>query len=62
MGRIADPASLPQLQKLAENYLEFTTQRTLWEACAAARTSTGSNNGARGQRSGAAAERHPGLV
>jgi len=37
LGRIADPATLGQLEKLAADYPEFTTQRTLWEACAACR-------------------------
>ncbi len=37
LGRIADPASLGRLEALADEYPEIATQRTLWEACAAAR-------------------------
>ena len=38
LRRIADPASLPQLEKLAEGYPKVATQYTLWEACAAVRS------------------------
>jgi len=33
LGRIADPASLPELQKLAPEYPEISTRRALLEAC-----------------------------
>jgi len=37
LRRIADPATLPRLQKLAADYPEIATQQTLLEACAAIR-------------------------
>jgi HEAT repeat protein len=33
--RVADPSSLPELEKLADGYPEVVTQMTLWEGCAA---------------------------
>jgi HEAT repeat protein len=33
LGRIADPASLEPMRRLAENYPEVSTRRALLEAC-----------------------------
>ena len=38
LRRLADPSSLPQLEKLAADYPEAATGQTLREACVAART------------------------
>jgi HEAT repeat protein len=58
LGRIADPASLGELKKLAADYAEVSTRRALAEACLEIERKPGRQAGADAVRAGRSRSAH----